>query len=84
MKPLGALEVWEGVDQPPIIILFFSKKIKVIFSRGNFSWNGGDFLSPPKKVINLPRTSENLLCKGESYWFSGYLDPRQTDVLLLL
>ena len=34
----------------------------------------------PKIIINLPRTYEKLLCKGEPYRFSGQLDPSvQTD-----
>ena len=31
----------------------------------------GSFVIPKKKGINLPRTHEKLLYKGEPYWFSG-------------
>ena len=50
---------------------FFNKKLNRIHSasgeaRGDFSWEDGGNLP-----INLHRTYEKLLCKGEPYWFSG-------------
>ena len=42
---------------------------RVIFSRGDFSWEGGGTL--PKIVENLPWTYEKLHCYGEPDRFSG-------------
>ena len=61
----------------------FKKLVGVakFFLRGSFFSEGGG--THPIKVIDLPRAYENLLCKGEPYWFSGYRDPKlQTDRII--
>ena len=36
-------------------------------------------------VINLPKTTEKLPCKGKPYWLSDYRNPLvQTQILLLI
>ena len=71
-------------DQPNFRILDLKEKEKIrrpqyfnfslknnFLGGGVFSFGGGVRPTPQENIINLPRTYENLPCKGEPDRFSG-------------
>ena len=70
-------------------VKIFTKGVKLTISWGyeapcfmvNFPWEGCNVIPSPKIVINLPRTYEKLLCKGEPHRsaVSEILRYKQTD-----